>query len=314
MSENINSTNYYILSPEPYCLNDKLNGIDYPDVPYGTYYVDYDSCGSSSKYGVTMRYCGLDGWTDVYNFCTSSSSVDDLNFRPPDEMIQKVMNEESFLRKQYRKMNDHQGLIKYKDILDHTKILQIVYLQDKNLIPTRNENIENYQNSEKLDNFMDNVCSFQYGPFTKTVTPEPDVIYSMIDSNEKYIYFKCIRDHGSNKIDIIYENDSNIFSVNVDCENDDWSRANSNNSFIYKHTCPNQDKIIYGFCENNEIIFTNDTCDEIEEPEEPKETDESSGISWWIWLIIIIISIIIIIVIIFFVYNQKQNVSVNKNT
>lgn len=310
MSENINSTNYYILSPEPYCLNDKLNNIDYPDLPYGTLYVDYDSCGSSN-YGVQMRYCGLDGWTDVYNLCTSSK--DNLNTRPPNELMQKAMDEESFLQKQYSNLNEHLGIIKYKDILDHTKRLERVYFKDKN-ISTRNENIENYQNSDNLNNFLNDVCSFQYGPFTKTVRPEHDVIYSMIDSNEKYIYFKCIRDNGSKKIDIVYENDSNIFSVNVDCENDDWTRANSNNSFIYKHTCSNQDKIIYGFCENNEIIFTNDTCDEIEEPEEPKETDESSGISWWIWLIIIIISIIIIIVIIFFVYNQKQNTSVNKNT
>lgn len=311
MSENINSTNYYILSPEPYCLNDKLNGIDYPDLPYGTFYIDYDNCGSS-KYGMQMRYCGLDGWTDVYDLCTSSK--DDLNIIPPNELKQKIMDEESFLRKQFRKFNDHHGIMKYKNILDHTRLLERVYKQDKNLTPLRNENIENYQNSEELDNFMDNVCSFQYGLFTKTVTPKHDVIYSMIDSNEKYIYFKCNRDNGSTKIDIIYENDSNILSVNVDCENDDWSRANSNNSFIYKHTCPNQDKIIYGFCENNEIIFTNDTCDEIEEPEKTITTDESSSISWWIWLIIIIIAIIIIIVIIFFVYKQKQNISINKNT
>lgn len=306
MSENINSTNYYILSPEPYCLNDKLNGIDYPDLPYGTLYIDYDSCGSS-KYGMQVRYCGLDGWTDVYDLCTSSK--DNLFFGPPDDIKQKVMDEELFLRKQFRKINDYQGIMKYKDILDHSKILGRIYMQDKN-IEQFTENIENYQNSEELDNFLDNVCSFQYGPFTKTVTPENDVIYSMIDSNEKYIYFKCIHDHGSNKIDIVYENDSNIFSVNVDCENDEWTRANSNNSFIYKHTCSNQDKIIYGFCENNEIIFTNGTCEKTEKTE---KTDESSGISWWIWLIIVIIVIIIISVIIYFVYTKKQNISYNKN-
>lgn len=312
MSENINSTNYYILSPEPYCLNDKLNGIDYPDLPYGTAYIDYDSCGSSN-YGIQMRYCGLDGWTDVYELCTSSK--DNFSYKPPNELIQKLNDEKLFIEKQFRgKINDYQSLMKYKDILDHTRMLERVYFTDKN-ISTHKENIENYQNSEELDNFLNNVCSFQYGPFTKTVTPEHDVIYSMIDSNEKYIYFKCIRDHGSNKIDIVYENDSNILSVNVDCENDDWTRANSNNSFIYKHTCSNQDKIIYGFCENNEIIFTNGTCEktEEEETEKLKNIDESSGISWWIWLIIVIIVIIIISVIIYFVYTKKQKISSNKN-
>lgn len=299
----MNSNNIDVYYPDIYCPAEEYEGVKYPGAVLGEYMISLNGC--KDGYGASVRRCNLNGWEEPKYFCSSSYS----NFRGLMREIGNTILDDDGDKDETLKFIYNSN---YGPALQTTVYNNIINRNGEALLTAYDKSIR--ESSSDIIFNPNKFCNVKYQDYDLYLPTHTDRIYTIKDSNDKYVYVTCSENCSSTEsgmtcgddpaiLNTIKTTDTNAFLTSNCKVSPDWDEVTPD---IYLISC--SAGIQHSYCKNgvieniNDIVCVNET-----------KSSDSDDRSMWIWIILIIVIVIVIVIIIVVVMINKKRKN-NGNT
>lgn len=248
----MNSNNIDVYYPDIYCPAEEYEGVKYPGAALGEYMISLNGC--KDGYGASMRRCNLNGWEEPKYFCSSSYS----NFRGLMREIGNIILDDKHEDKTLKFIYNSN----YGPALQTTVYNNIINRNGEALLTAYDKSIR--ESSSDIIFNPNKFCNVKYQDYDLYLPTHTDRIYTIKDSNDKYVYLICKENCSSTESGFTCGEDPAILITKKTTSSNVVSSTNCNLSSDWEAITPNfyrrscSGGIQYSYCKNGVIENIND--------------------------------------------------------